>query len=161
MSQHYEVHRKVYEELANQGVTASVDLSLEPDFQFLWLLKSAEGAKSILAFEAASKSRINSLLTLDFTDPIASALKRDTPRFVQIGRDPDRTIKKPEARQLAELDRTDALLTPMCPAMPIRNKILEIYGDALKGRVKVSLSPCWDMYLRNDHPGVPAAGRPD
>lgn len=153
-SQHYAENLNVYETLAKQGFTASVDLSLEPDFQFLWLLKAAEATKAIVAFEREHEVQISSILTLDFTDPIAFTLKRNTPRLVQIGRDPDRTITIPDAKQLAELAHTDALLAPRCPPMPFRNKIAAIYAAALNDRTRIALTPCWDMYVRKDQPGL-------
>jgi hypothetical protein len=149
MDAHYAEHRQIYQQLADKGESPGIDISLEPDFQFLWLMKASQAVKAILDLEAERKIQIGSLLVLDFSDPVTAALKRDTPRHVQIGRDPDRTIAKLDARTLAELAATQGLLVPLCPALPFRMGILAKFEKALEGRTRVALTPCWDLYLRD------------
>lgn len=147
MSAHFGKYRSAYEELAQQGHSPSIELSLEPDFQFLWLMQAGEAMRAILAYEKQNNLRFASMIVLDFSDPVTAALGRDTPRHVQIGRDPDRTIPDLDDKAPRELHKTEAIIVPGCPQIPFRNRILAKFNSALEGRERIALTPCWDLYV--------------
>lgn len=147
MASHFGKYRSAYEELAQQGHSPSIELSLEPDFQFLWLMQAGEAMRAILAHETRNNMRFASMIVLDFADPVTAALGRDTPRHVQIGRDPDRTIPALDSKAPGELHKTEAILVPACPQIPFRNRIVAKFISAIEGRERIALTPCWDLYV--------------
>ncbi|WP_312416752.1 hypothetical protein [Shinella sp.] len=94
--------------------------------------------------------RLDSVMTLDFTDPFPWILNRTPTRHVQIGRDPSRTVGEmtPETRRAIEA--TAGILKPNCPYTWARRDLQATYAQALQGRKVIALTPCWDLLLRPD-----------
>lgn len=149
MLEHYAAQPASYRDLARRDLLPSYILYSEIDYQATWLLEVRQGVNAIRAWEAANGRRLNGFLTLDFVDPFNRLLDRMPPRHVPIGMDPGRSTPALDPNTLAELARTDAILAPKCPPTTARDAILAHFGQALRGRTRVALSPCWDMYLRN------------
>lgn len=149
MLEHYAAQQASYRDLARRDLLPSYILYSEIDYQATWLLEVRQGVNAIRAWEAANGRRLNGFLTLDFVDPFNRLLDRMPPRHVPIGMDPGRSTPALDPNTLAELARTDAILAPKCPPTTARDAILAHFGQALRGRTRVALSPCWDMYLRN------------
>jgi hypothetical protein len=120
----------------------------ELDFQLYYLMDVAAGAQAILDFEAANNVRLNTLMTLEFTNPLPWILDRDTTRYIQIGADPSRTIPPMTQEVEAAIDATDAVVRPNCPVTSGRLALEAIYSEALKDRQVVEIHPCWDLLLR-------------
>ena len=149
MLEHYATQQASYRELARRDLPPSYILYSEIDYQATWLFEVRQGVNAIGAWEAANGRTLNGFLTLDFVDPFNHLLDRMPPRHVPIGMDPGRSTPALEQNTLAELARTDALLAPKCPLTTARDAISSHFEEALRGRKRVALSSCWDMYLRN------------
>ena len=148
MLDHYARQGAAYADLAAKGQLASFILYSEIDYQATWLLEADQGLAAVKAWEAANKRRIEGFFTLDFTDLFNRALDRMPARHVPVGIDPFRSMPELDRPALAGLREVEAIMAPKCPPTTARAMISEHVAPALQGRVKVALSPCWDMYLR-------------
>jgi len=148
MLEHYAAQQAGYRDLAARGQMPSHLLSSQIDYQATWLLELQQGVLAVRAWETAAGRRLNGVFSLDFVDPLNRLLGREPPRHVAIGMDPMRTMPPLTQETLAALERTDAILQPVCPPTVLRDMIATHFAPALKGRNRVTLAPCWDMYLR-------------
>lgn len=144
---HYIEFARTYESLAQEpGPSWNYDTEL--DFQIYYLMDLAAGAQAILDFEAANNVRLNTLMTLEFTNPLPWVLDRDSTRYIQIGADPSRTIPPMTPEIEAAINATDAVIRPKCPVTSSRLAVEAIYSAALEDRQVVEIHPCWDLLLR-------------
>ncbi len=148
MLEHYAQHHAAYADLARKGQLASYILYSEIDYQATWLLEIEQGLKAIRAWEAANKRELNGFFTLDFVDIFNRLLDRRSPRHVPIGLDPARNNPKMDVQALQDLRQLDAIMVPKCPPTTARDAIFGNFAEALEGRSKIALSPCWDLYLK-------------
>lgn len=148
MLEHYAAQQAGYRDLVQRGELPSYILYSEIDYQATWLLEVQQGITAIRAWEAANRRRLDSLFTLDFTDPFNQLLDRRPPRHVPIGVDPGRTTPEIDPPTLESLNQVDAILVPKCPLTTARDTIATHFSEALRGRRLVALAPCWDMYLK-------------
>jgi hypothetical protein len=148
---HYAKNALTYQELAEQGQLPSWQLYSELDYQMFWLVSADRAVKAIKQFEGANGIRLNSLMTLDFTNPFPWILDRDATRHIQIGADPFRTVGDLTAQEEAAVRATDGVLRPTCPVTSARLMLWNVYGKALDDRTAVKLNECWDLLLR---PGI-------
>jgi hypothetical protein len=148
MLAHYATYQAPYRDLVGRGLLPSYILYSEIDYQATWLLEIQQAVDAIRAWEATNKRRLDSLFTLDFTDPLNYLLDRRPPRHVPIGVDPGRTTPEIDPAALQSLSETDAILAPKCPPTTARAMIATHFAEALKGRRLIALAPCWDMYLK-------------
>ncbi len=149
MNGHYAATKSAYERLAAHELDSSHLLYSEIDFHLAWLISVEQVVKSIRAFEAARKIHIESIMTLDFVDPVAFTMQRQPARLVSIGMMAGRTIPPLDARRLAAIRDADGILAPRCPVTPTRAYLLELFKPALENREKITLTPCWDIYLKH------------
>lgn len=149
LNQHYADTREAYRKLAGQGVPHSDILTAEPDFQLGWLMNTAAAARAIINFEINTGRRLETLYSIDFTDPFPFMLDRKPLRFVQIGLDVRRTLPQGDKRMLSSIASAHGILVPLCPVMPMRETLLKAFAPALEGRQRISLTPCWDLLIRN------------
>jgi hypothetical protein len=149
MNRHYVEARDSYRKLANEGISHSDILTAEPDFQLAWLINTAAAVRALLAFEANSGRQLQTIYTFDFTDPMPFLLGRRPIRYVQIGLDAIRTLPPKDERMLKSIAAADGILVPLCPIMPMREEIAKRFAPATEGRQRISLTPCWDLLIRN------------
>ncbi len=149
LNQHYVDTREAYRKLASQGLAHSDILTAEVDFQIGWLMNAAAAASAIVKFEANTGRRLATLYSIDFTDPFPFLLDREPIRFVQIGLDVRRTLPVNDQRMLNSIARAHGILVPLCPVMPMRESLLKAFAPSLEGRQRISLTPCWDLLIRN------------
>lgn len=147
MKAYYAGTRPYHERLAARNVQTSHLLFSENDFQLLWMITTADAVKAIRRFEALNRVSLDSLITLDFVDPLTFLLRREPLRHLSIGMMIGRTIPPLRGRRLAAAKKADAVLVPRCPATPTRHHLEKTFAPVLKDRVKVALTPCWDMYV--------------
>lgn len=155
MNAHYAATKPAYERLAALDLDSSHLLYSEIDFHLAWLISVEQAVKAIGMFEKNHHIHIKSLMTLDFVDPVTFSLQRQPVRLVSIGMMAGRTIPPLDARRLAAAREADAVLAPRCPVTPTRTYLLSYFAPALEGREKVTLTPCWDMYLKKKPSGAP------
>ena len=145
---HYARFEAAYDDLADAEQLPNWLYYVDIDNQMQWVLSAEELVETLLAFEAKSGIRFESLMTLDFTDPFPWILDRTPTRHVQIGADPTRTLGVLSAEEKAAIEATDAVLRPKCPVTWARRDIETTFAEALRGRTVVALSPCWDLLVR-------------
>ena len=148
LSQHYAQNREAYRKLAQKGLDHSDILSAEPDFQAGWLVNASDAIVALRAFEANTGRRFDSVYTLDFTDPFSFALGREPIRFVPIGVDVLRTLPRNDPRMLRSIAAATAILLPLCPLTSMREELARRMAPALEGRQRISLTPCYDLLVR-------------
>ena len=134
---------------AENETLPSFMLYSEPDFQLTWMLAADEAVGAVQAYEAAHGVHFATLMNLNFVNPFPWLLDRAAPRRVAIGADPFRAVPDPDADVLDAVAGTDLLLAPLCPTTNANLRLLKLYQPALAGHHRVSLSPCWDGYVRD------------
>lgn len=149
LNDHYARFQDSYRSLANQNQLPSLALHAEPDFQIAWLLSVDEAAKALVDYEARNGVRFDSVFSIDFVDPFSYLLDRKPIRNVSIGIDPTRTFPALTPETVEEIANMGAILIPKCPITSFRDQILEGFEPALRNRLTVELTPCWDLSLRN------------
>ncbi|WP_156412345.1 hypothetical protein [Bosea sp. Root483D1] len=145
---HYPKYQDAYEDLVQRGILPSATLFSEIDHQATWLLEVQQGIDAIKRWEAANGRQLNGFFALDFVSPFNHLLGRAAPLHVALGIDTERTNPKVTREMLEALRGIDALLRPKCPVEVKRAAIWKHFAQAREGRRLVSLSPCWDMYLK-------------
>lgn len=143
----YGEHQATYQALVEKGLEPSAILYGEIDYQATWLLEVRQGLVALREWEAREQRRLNGVFTLDFVDPFNALLDRAAPKHVSIGAMPGRSVPPLDARTLASLAQTDAIMMPKCPPTPARADLAKHFEPALAGRERVALSPCWDMFV--------------
>lgn len=144
----YGDHQDTYQALVAKGLEPSAILYGEIDYQATWLLEVRQGLIALRQWEQREQRRLNGVFTLDFVDPFNALLDRAGPLHVSIGAMPGRSVPPLDARTLASLAETDAILVPKCPPTPARADLAKHFQPALAGRQAVALSPCWEMFVR-------------
>lgn len=145
---HYPKYHDAYEDLVRRGILPSATLFSEIDHQATWLLEVQQGIDAIKHWEATNGRQLNGFFALDFVSPFNHLLGRAAPLHVALGIDSERTNPKVTREMLEALREIDALLKPKCPVEVKRAAIWKHFAQAREGRRLVSLSPCWDMYLK-------------
>lgn len=146
----YPDHRDAYEALVPLWQTPTPQLYSDIDYQALWLLLADDAVKAFVDFERERNIRIETLATLDFTDPFPWILDRTPTMHLQIGVTPGRTLSEGDVEAQEAMKATDGVLRPSCPPTGTRLEIEEHYAQALEGRTVVTLTPCWDLLVRAD-----------
>ena len=155
---HYPHFPAAYQDLSAHGEMQTADLFAKADFQTFYLLSVDQAVKAIRAFETARGQRLQSYFTLDFVDPLSRLLDSRPPRFVSLAIDPRRTFPSVDAAALREMAGIDALVVPLCPALPDRDAIAVGFAAAMAGRERIQVSPCWQLLLRSDLAAKKPAG---
>lgn len=152
LDEHYAQFQASYKDLADHDQLPSWQFYSELDIQMQWVISANRMVEALMNFEKENGVRIESLMTLDFTDPFPWLLNRKATPHVQIGADPTRTVSEMSPEALAAVKATDGILRPKCPVTWARDKIGNIYLEALRDRKVIHLNPCWDLLVRPDLP---------
>lgn len=144
-----------YEYIASQDEMPSYTLFADPDFQLSWLKSVDRAVDAVRAFEAADGVRIETVMSLDFANPFPWLLERHAPRHIAIGADPFRAVPDPDSAVADAVRGTDLVLYPKCPVTTTSRKLLSLYGPFLGNHRRLTLTPCWDAFLRNALPVRP------
>lgn len=147
---HYADYPAPYADLASHFNLPSWNYYSELDVQLYWILSVAEAAEGLLAFEAESGVHLDTLMTLDFTNPFPWILDRDATRHIQIGAVSDRTMPPMNDEVRHDIEATAGIMRGICPITPGRTTLEAVYADALTDRVVVKIGRCWELLLRPD-----------
>jgi hypothetical protein len=152
----YVAYRPAYQALAEAGELPSFLLYSDFEFQSLWLQNAEEVISAIRTFETINKMRFETIMTIDFTNPFPWLMDRHAPKYIAIGADPYRAVPQPGQRVKETVAAVDLALYPTCPPTTARLKLLELYQPALApGHHRITLTPCFDAFVRNDIVAVP------
>ncbi len=144
----YQTFPATYQGFVEAGELPIFTLYAQPDFQLNWLRATDEAVDAVRAFEAANGVRFETILNLNFANPFPWLLDRSAPRHVAIGADPSRAVPPPDARVREAVRAVDLALYPKCPQTIANEQILRIYAPFLADHRRVTLSACWDAFLR-------------
>ncbi len=132
---------------ATEALPSFIQFS-EPDFQYLLIQELQDATLAIRKLEADTGRQFATVFNLDFANPFPYILNRPGPLHVAIGADPSRAIPTPDAETLAAIADTDLILAPVCPINRTRETLKSLYVEAMTGHQKISLTPCFDAYVK-------------
>jgi hypothetical protein len=133
---------------ADRDELSDFTLYTDPDFQITWLLAAEEAVEAIKAYERANGVRFETIMSLNFVNPFPWLLDRHAPHHIAIGADPYRAVPDPGASVLRAVGGADLVLYPKCPITNANMALRDLYAPGLAGHRLVSLSPCWDAYVK-------------
>ncbi len=146
---HFVAHRQATRALAMARELPAQVLYSEHDFQTN-LLRNADDVVTRLNALRAQGLTFETIMTLDFANPFAWLLDADAPRHIAIGADPYRAVPRPDADVLAAIADTDIVLEPQCPYRDNARELLVLYRPALDDHVRVTVTPCYDAFVKPD-----------
>ena len=142
----YVEERQVLERFAAEKLLPSHSFYSELDFQAIWLMAIDDGIAAILAHEARTGVRFETIMNLNFANAFPYLMGRKGVRHIAIGADPFRAVPVPDARTLASVAAADLILYPLCPVTVANQALRESYRPALSGRREIALGACWTGY---------------
>lgn len=146
-----DVYRKfpdTWQYLADRNELPNFTLYTAPDFQITWLMAAEEAVEAIKAYERDNGVRFGTIMSLNFVNPFPWLLDRHAPRRIAIGADPYRAVPDPGEAVLRSVGSTDLVLYPKCPITNANMALRTLYAPGLTGHRLISLSPCWDAYVK-------------
>ncbi len=144
----YAASTDTYEAIAAQQILPSQTLYSELDFQLGWLMAIDAGIAAILAHEARTGTRFDTIMSLNFVNPFPALMKRSSVRHIAIGADPFRAVPEPDAEALAAVAAADLILLPLCPVTVANQALHRVYQPAMTGRREIPLGPCWKGFVK-------------
>jgi hypothetical protein len=144
----YAAKPETFQIIAAQGLLPSQSFYAELDFQIGWLLAIDAGIAAILAHEAGSGTRFETIMSLNFANPFPYLMQRRSVRHLPIGADPFRSVPEPDADALAAIAAADLILYPRCPITVANISLKKRYVTAMAGRKEIALGPCWTGYVK-------------
>lgn len=138
-----------FEAMAKQQILPSQTLYSEIDFQLGWLMAIDAGIAAILAHEAKTGARFETIMSLNFVNPFPALMGRTGVRHIAIGADPFRAVPEPDGKALAAVADADLVLLPQCPVTVANQRLHGGYRPALGGRREIALGPCWKGFVKD------------
>lgn len=154
MMEYYPEHRDMYERLTDRGELASPVLYSDFDFQIIHLAEIDRAIDSLHRLESEKGIRFDTIMALNFVNPLPYLMDRSAPRYIAIGADPMRAVPPPNAEELAAVSATDIVLLPTCPPTTANRKLHEIYAPALTQHKHIKLNACYDAFVNPKFAGV-------
>ncbi len=144
-------HRDTFETFIEEGELPSPLRYSDFEFQIrlIWMMDAL--VRQLRQIEERRGIRFDTIMTLDFTNPIGWAMDRNAPKHIPIGADPNRTVPEPDARIIEAVQATDLAVLPTCAPRANSAHLLRIYGPHLKQHRRVRLTPCYDGFV---HPSL-------
>jgi hypothetical protein len=147
MMDFYPRHRDAYADFVRIGELPSYIFYSEFDFQVEHLMAIDRVVADIRALEAARGIRFNSIMELNFVDPIPYLLGREAPKYIAIGADPSRAVPQPGSEEEKAVRNTDLVLYPTCPPTTANQDLYNLYAPALKDHRRITLDACFDAFV--------------
>lgn len=144
----YAASTDTYEAIAAQQILPSQTLYSELDFQLGWLMAIDAGIAAILAHEARTGTRFDTIMSLNFVNPFPALMGRSSVRRIAIGADPFRAVPEPDAEAVAAVAAADLILLPLCPVTVANQALHRVYALAMTGRREIPLGPCWKGFVK-------------
>lgn len=144
----YAASTDTYEAIAAQQILPSQTLYSELDFQLGWLMAIDAGIAAILAHEARTGTRFDTIMSLNFVNPFPALMGRSSVRHIAIGADPFRAVPEPDAEAVAAVAAADLILLPLCPVTVANQALHRVYAPAMTGRREIPLGPCWKGFVK-------------
>jgi hypothetical protein len=139
---------------SNAGGTPMPDLfnygaHFIPAWHLMTITEQVDLAARVRAYEQNTGRRFETVVELDFTDPLALILDRRPITGLSTVYDPGRMMfPRLSKRLLAGLAQAEAIFVPHCPKSGYRLDYLTRAAPVLEGRERVEFGPCWTGYLK-------------
>lgn len=147
MGKFYPSHRALYEDLVPSRALPSPLLYSDYDFQILYLQKTDEAISRIHTWERDKGIRFETMMSINFANPIAYLMDRQATKYIAIGADPYRSVPPPQTEELDAVAATDLVVWPKCPPTATTQALYELYRSALVNHKKVALTECYDAFV--------------
>lgn len=123
------------------------------DFQITHLMTFDRVIPAIRAFEADAGVEFETIMVLNFVNPLPWLMDRSAPRHISIGADPGRTVPEPGGPEAEAVSETDLVLEPKCPGTVATAQLQALYAPMLERHRKVEIDDCFSAYV---HPRIDA-----
>jgi hypothetical protein len=138
-----------FRSMADQEILPGQTLYSELDFQLGWLMAVDAAITEILAHEAKTGTRFETIMSLNFVNPFPALMGRTGVRHIPIGADPFRAVPDPDGEALAAVAAADLVLLPQCPVTVANEALRKVYAPALAGRREIALGACWKGFVKS------------
>lgn len=151
MLPNYIAHRETYEAIVQAGELPANLLYSDFDFYWLWMQTMDDAIDAIRDYETAGNVHFDTIMSIDFTNPIPWLMDRRAPHAITIGADPFRAVPPPDDKVAKAVASVDLALLPTCPPTTGRAALLRLYEPFLKqGHTRIQLTACYDAFVRNE-----------
>ncbi len=144
----YATSIETFRSMAEVEILPGQTLYSELDFQLGWLMAIDAGITEILAHEAKTGARFDTIVSLNFVNPFPALMGRTGVRHIAIGADPFRAVPEPDGEALAAVADADLVLLPQCPVTVANEALRQGYAPALVGRREIALGACWKGFVK-------------
>lgn len=143
----YAAHPEFADATAEAGEMTTPILYSDFDFQAAYLLSTDQAIDDIKALEAAKGVRFDTILSLNFVNPVPWLMDRRAPKHVAIGADPYRAMPDVNAAIAEAVADTDLVLLPKCPEAQPNRDLYAMYAPMLKDHRRIKLDACYDAFV--------------
>jgi hypothetical protein len=143
----YANNRSAFDDIAARGEMPSSLLYSDFDFQILYLITLDRAIDAIRALEAQRGVRFETMMSLDFTNPVPWLMGRRAPVSITVGSDPFRAVPPLDAETRKSVGAVDLALLPTCPPTPANLKLANHFAEPLARHVRLRLTQCYDGFL--------------
>jgi len=156
------VHQPTFTEALKRGHEFPVPIIRDPpefgsdriESQVFHLLSIAEAAGT-LRRSTVSNFDLGNVAAIDFADLFPLLLGMQPVAGLATVIDPYRTMSPTlQSRLIDRWSNVDGILVPRCPFTQMREATAKLAKVILEGRRLVLITPCWDLYVKNDNPKV-------
>ena len=151
MMEVYPPYRDYAARIVESGHLPSPLLYQDFDFQILHLRAIGDAIAALEELENATGLRFETMMAVNFINPVPWLMDRSAPRRISIGADPSRTVPPPDEDALAAVREVDIALLPTCPLTTANAHLMEIYGESLAKHLRIEVTPCFDALVHPRH----------
>ncbi|MGD9916309.1 MAG: hypothetical protein AB7S80_19720 [Rhizobiaceae bacterium] len=157
----YGAHQNEFEDLVRVGELPTPVLYSDFDFQVVHLMAIDRAIASIRKLEAKKDIRFDTIMSLNFVNPLPYLMDRSAPKHIAIGADPSRAVPRPGDSVTKAVEGTDLVLYPTCPLTTANAHLYEIYAPMLSKHLRIHLDECYDAFVHPRFAEKLAATQPD
>jgi hypothetical protein len=147
MAAFYGANRPVFDDLAKRDEMPVSLLYSEFDFQIMYLMTLDAAIDAIRALEAQRGVRFETIMALEFSNPVPWLMGRRAPVSLAVASDPFRALPPLDAATRASVGAVDLVLVPTCPPTPANNKLERHFAEPIALHLRQRLTQCHDVYL--------------
>jgi hypothetical protein len=143
----YPLHQKELEDLVDAGELPTPIVHSDFDFQIVYLMAIDRVIASIRKLEADKGVNFNTIMSLNFVNPVPYLMDRSAPKHIAIGADPGRAVPRPGEDIAEAVADTDLVLYPRCPLTTANADLRKLYGPMLAKHRFIQLDECYDAFV--------------
>jgi hypothetical protein len=143
----YGAHQHEFEDLVQVGELPTPVLYSDFDFQIVHMMATDRVIASIRKLEADTGIRFDTIMSLNFVNPIPYLMDRSAPKHIAIGADPSRAVPRPGPLVTEAVENADLVLYPRCPLTTANSDLNKIYAPMLAKHRYIQLDECYDAFV--------------